>query len=289
MRDSRRGKTIESKDNMIILNEPSERNIKESARESNEEGKQHASHNSFDFIRNNSNLDLQPIYKEIGANDTRNPSIRIEWKKTGSKFAGSQNPIMTLSSEQGLNTQRDHSVRRSISSLDQSCTLKTQEDNQNHTSRLSQIVSAALAPKSVLQGSISKAKLDRPGLPKSIKDFIGPTKYSPNKAFIQPKSRTIAKNTEERFDSLAYRNKVNNEQVGPHSYNTYSQENLSVQQLKPTNYKVKFTRDSRGRLNSRCFLPNRDMTPSPQDSNTRFATGTRFIAHAKIEKLLVAN
>ena len=39
MRDSRRGKTIESKDNMIILNEPSERNIKESARESNEEGK----------------------------------------------------------------------------------------------------------------------------------------------------------------------------------------------------------------------------------------------------------
>ena len=69
---------------------------------------------------------------------------------------------------------------------------------------------------------MSKSKLERPPLPDVVRQFIGPTKYTPNKSYVQQKSRTIARNTEERFDSLAYKNSVKNNQVGPHSYNTHS-------------------------------------------------------------------
>ena len=89
---------------------------------------------------------------------------------------------------------------------------------------------------------------------------------------MQNKSRTIARNTEERFDSIAYKNKVKNNQVGPHSYNTYSQENLETQYLKPTNYKGKFPRDSSERLSSRNFIASKDVTPSPHETDTRFGT-----------------
>ena len=89
---------------------------------------------------------------------------------------------------------------------------------------------------------------------------------------MQNKSPTIAKNTEERFDSIAYKNKVKNNQVGPHSYNTYSQENLGTQYLKPTNYKGKFPRESSERLSSRNFIASKDVTPSPHETDTRFGT-----------------
>ena len=102
-----------------ILNQDKQQsvqNLRESTGESVDEGK-YGSQKSWDFLRNNSNMDLQPIYGETDITENKNYNIKIEWKKTGNKFIGSSNPISTLTTEQGPNTQRDH-IRRSISSLD---------------------------------------------------------------------------------------------------------------------------------------------------------------------------
>ena len=73
-------------------------NLRESTGDSVDEGK-YGSQMSWDFLRNNSNMDLQPIYGEADITENKNHNIKIEWKKTGNKFIGSSNPISTLTTE----------------------------------------------------------------------------------------------------------------------------------------------------------------------------------------------
>ena len=120
--------------------------------------------------------------------------------------------------------------------------------------------------------SMSKAKLDRPPLPEVQKQFIGPTRYSPNKAFVARKNRSISVNKEERFDSPAYKSKVRNEQVGPHTYAVHTFDSLGRKDRNPQHYRGRFPRETSERLSSRLFIANKDTTPSPFDTDTRFGT-----------------
>ena len=139
---------------------------------------------------------------------------------------------------------------RSVSTFDKSQAAKSSlpvslNADIRHTasSRMAQAVSTTIFPQPRMTYSISKAKLDRPPLPEVQKQFIGPTRYSPNKGFVATRNRHIARNTAERFDSPAYLSKVRNEQVSPHSYDVSDFHSLGAKGRSPQHYRGKFTRE----------------------------------------------
>ena len=79
-------------------------------------------------------------------------------------------------------------------------------------------------------------------------------------AVVTLRNRTIAKETEARFDSTAYINKVNREQVGPVSYDPTRFHSIEHVHRNPLHYRGKFTRDKSERGP---FPTRRDSTPGP--------------------------